>query len=121
MKRKFETNTDSEGTNKKKRSTRKVTNKGCLVKGCEDKKSSKQVKAPIPKQCNLGNCKHFIENGLHFNKTDLQKGYGGICPECQIRPKAENTKSKIPIHSLMKTHLLYNCEKYPYSMEYKTP
>ena len=82
-------------------------------------KSSLKIKGPIPKDCQKGDCRHLVENGLHFNRTDLNKGYGGSCPESGTKPKAERKNSKISIHSLMKTHLLYNCERYLYSMEYK--
>ena len=68
-------------------------------------KSSLKIKGPIPKDCQKGDCRHLVENGLLFNRTDLNKGYG--------------VNSKVSIHSLMKTHLLYNCERYLYSMEYK--
>ena len=46
-------------------------------------------------------------------------GYGGSCPECGLKPKAESKNSKIPLSSLMKTHLLYNCEIYSYSIKCK--
>ena len=68
---------------------------------------------PVPKLCLKPQCRHLIERGLHFNRTDLLKTYRGICPSCGIKPKAETERSRIPLHSLMKTHLLYNCEKYP--------
>ena len=29
-------------------------------------------------------------------------GYGGSCPECGLKPKAESKNSKIPLSSLMK-------------------
>ena len=34
-------------------------------------------KAPIPKDCLSTDCHHMIELGMHFNRTDLLKGYGG--------------------------------------------
>ena len=56
---------------------------------------AKATKAPIPKDCLRTDCHHMIERGMHFNRTDLLKGYGGICPECHVRPKGESKNSKI--------------------------
>ena len=73
---------------------------------------------PVPKSCSKADCRQLIEMGLHFNRTDLNKTYRGICPDCGAQPKGENQRSRIPLSSLMKTHLLYNCEKYPYCQKY---
>ena len=63
-------------------------------------KSSLKIKGPIPKDCQKGDCRHLVENGLHFNRTDLNKGYGGSCPECGTKTKAERKNSKISIFQL---------------------
>ena len=44
---------------------------------------------PIPKLCYKDDCLHDIIFGQHFNRTDLNKGYNGKCPECGETPKAE--------------------------------
>ena len=114
---KRETEKKQDSTNK--RQPRSTVKKPCLVKECDDSQIKTKLKAPIPKDCREENFHHLFENGLHCNRSDLLKGYGGTCPECNIKPKAERKNSKIPLSSLMKTHLLYNCEIYSYSIKYK--
>ena len=74
---------------------------------------------PIPKVCYKEQCLHDIIFGRHFNYSDLNKGYGGVCPECGEKPKSESKNSKTPRSSLMKTHLFFQCSIYKYGQKYK--
>ena len=77
-----------------------------MIKECDSQLKSK-VQAPIPKDCSKDTCRHLIENGLHFNRSDLLKGYGGTCPECNVKPKSERKNSKIPL--IEYSHMLELC------------
>ena len=73
----------------------------------------------IPKICYKEECLHDIIFGQHFNRSELTRGYNGVCPECGDRPKAESANSKTSRSSLMKTHLFYNYSIYKYGQKYK--
>ena len=61
---------NSNNSTNKRQQRATSTKKHCLIKECDSQLKSK-VQAPIPKDCSKDTCRHLIENGLHFNRSDL--------------------------------------------------